>query len=67
MNTKQAYKKLHEKGFTMEEIQACWKEMENMGIDFMEFRRLMRVLAAEPGYHKIKFPDVKVLGVKHEL
>lgn len=54
MNTNQAYKKLQEKGFTMEEIQACWKEMETMGMGFLEFRRLMRVLAAEPGYYKIQ-------------
>jgi len=52
MQTKTAVKILtEEKGFSMEEILDCQK---NLGLEFLEFRNLICELAAIPEYRKLE-------------
>lgn len=52
MQTKTAVKILtEEKGFSMEEILECQK---NLGLGFIEFRNLICELAAIPEYRKLE-------------
>ena len=41
-------KKLEKQGYTMEEVQACWKEMKQEGMNLLEFGKMMKVRAENP-------------------
>ena len=48
MTSKTTMKKLGKLGYTMEEVQACWNEMEKMGMTLQEFGKMMKVRAENP-------------------